>query len=172
MAHTSSPALDAMSLQRWVEGKGLQPSGGSSRAACGQDTFTQLHALVWQHSWGEGHLDALGEKPGPRSPSPCVAVTCYRLSTAETGAQQAWAALQPAWDPELHSSGSPQLPQTSPSHSPASQPAPFPKLRQSLFHVTFQSPQVTVLSSKVSEYHSSFGGCPSHDVLMCMSCNM
>lgn len=48
MAQTSSPALDAMSLQKRVEGKRLQPSRGSSRAACGQNSFTQLHALVWQ----------------------------------------------------------------------------------------------------------------------------
>lgn len=39
MAQTSSPALDAMSLQMWVEGKGLQPSRGSARATCGQECF-------------------------------------------------------------------------------------------------------------------------------------
>lgn len=50
MAQTSSLTLDGMSLQRWVEGKGPQPFGVSLRAAFGQDTFTQMHALVWQRS--------------------------------------------------------------------------------------------------------------------------
>lgn len=123
-----------------------------------------LSCMFWFDSaLGErGTWDALGEKPDRSSLSPCVAVTCCRLSTAGTGAQQAWAAPRPAWDPGLHSSGSPQFPQTSPGHPPAPQPAPFPKLRQPFLHVTFQSLQVTVLSSKAPGSLSSFGGCSSH----------
>lgn len=156
MAQTSSLALDDMSLQRWVEGKGLQPFGVSSRAACGQDTFTQLHALVWQRSWGEGHLDALGEKPDCSSPSPCVAVMCCRLSTAETGAQQGpslgpWTAQSRLFSAPTALLISPQLPQTSPSHLPAPQPAPLPKLRQPFLHVP----------SKVHRWQSSEAKPPS-----------
>lgn len=82
MAQTFSPTPDALSLQRGVEGRGLQPSRGSSGAPCGQETSAQLHPLAWQRSWGEVHFR---EKPASGSPSPCTAVRCCGLSTMEKG---------------------------------------------------------------------------------------
>lgn len=146
-----------MSLQRWVEGKVLQPSRGSSRV-CGQGIFIQLHALVWQYSRGEGHLMPWGRSQ-TSAPHPLA---------WQTQRQEPSRCEQPHSQPgTLDCTVQALL-----SHPPAPQPAPFPKLRQPFLHVTFQSLQVTVLSSKAQEYLSSFGGCSSLDVLMCTSCNM
>lgn len=116
---------------------------------------------------GRGALGCLGGEARPQVPIPLCGCDVLQTQHCRTGAQQAWTAPWPAWDPGLQSSGSPQVPQSSPSHPPAPQPAPFPKLKQTFLHVTFQSLQVRVLSSKAPEYFSSFRGCSSHDVLIC-----
>lgn len=147
MAQTFSPALDALSLQRGVEGKGLQLSRRSSKAVCGQETSARLHPLAWQHSWGEVHLGCLGGElaaPCPRAGLRGFVDSAQQRHAAQQrrrrAAQPPWgAAPLPARAPGLPRSGSPQFPQTSPSHPPAPQPAPLPKRRQRFLHVAFQS---------------------------------
>lgn len=85
MAQAFNPTLDALSLQSGVEGKGLEPSKGSSRAICGQETSARLHPLAWQHPWGDVHLGCLGGEASHRLPVPlhgCEAVRCCGLSTS------------------------------------------------------------------------------------------
>lgn len=159
MAQTFNPALDALSLQRGVEGKGLQPSRGSSRAVCGQETSTGLHPLSWQHSQGEVHLGCLEGEASSWFPVPphgcevlwnqhCRDVQPSRCCGAPSSSPGPWVA-------QLRLSSAPQS-------SPSRPPAPLPKSRQPFLHVAFQSPQATVLSSKAPGSLSCFGGCSSH----------
>jgi len=148
MAPTFNLTLDALSLQGRVEEKGLQPWRGSSRAACGQDAPARLQPLAWQCSRGEPHLGCLGGEATWRLPIPLPSCEVWwtQQSRAAQPGRHCAAPRQPGSLVAQLGSPSPRRPHS--RHPPAPQPAPLPESRQPFLCVTFQGPQVVVLSSK------------------------